>query len=156
VIVAAATVGSALGTALGAWIKARAPEPIAIAALSATVAVALAAAVSFGLFTAALALLIASLASSIGKLALDSVIQHDVADDVRTSAFARSETVLQLSWVLGGFIAIILPSNGNLGLALGTFALLAVLALTVHAVRTSPSRGIARLREQRLAGSAKR
>jgi hypothetical protein len=64
--------------------------------------------------------------------------------------------VLQLSWVLGGFIAIILPSNGNLGLALGSFVLLAVLVLTVHSVRTSPSRGIARLREQRLAGSAER
>lgn len=156
VIVAAATVGSALGTALGAWIKTRAPEPIAIASLCATIAVGIAAAVSFGLLTAALALLVASLASSIGKLALDSVIQHDVADDVRTSAFARSETVLQLSWVLGGFIAIILPSNGNLGLALGSFVLLAVLVLTVHSVRTSPSRGIARLREQRLAGSAER
>jgi MFS family permease len=156
VIVAAATVGSALGTALGAWIKSRAPELIAIASLCATVAIGAASAVWFVLFTAALALLIASLASSIGKLALDSVIQHDVADDVRTSAFARSETVLQLSWVLGGFIAIILPSNGNLGLALGSFVLLIVLVLTVHAVRTSPARGIARLHQQRLAGNAQR
>jgi MFS family permease len=154
VIVAAATLGSALGTALGAWIKARAPEPIAISSLCATVAIGIVTAIWFGLFTAALALLIASLASSIGKLALDSVIQHDVADDVRTSAFARSETVLQLSWVLGGFIAIVLPSNGNLGLALGSFVLLAILVITVHAVRTSPDRGIAQLRRQRLAGSA--
>lgn len=156
VIVAAATAGSALGTALGAWIKTRAPEPIALTALCATAAMSIATAIWFGLFTAALALLIASLASSIGKLALDSVIQHDVADDVRTSAFARSETVLQLSWVLGGFIAIILPSNGNLGLALGSFALLMVLAVTVHAVRNSPARGIARLRQERLAGGAQR
>jgi len=156
VIVAAATVGSALGTALGAWIKTRAPELIAITALCATVAVGIVTAIWFVLFTAALALLIASLASSIGKLALDSVIQHDVADDVRTSAFARSETVLQLSWVLGGFIAILLPSNGNLGLALGSFALLTVLVITVHAVHTSPARGIARLHRQRLAGNAQR
>jgi hypothetical protein len=156
VIVAAAAVGSALGTALGAWIKTRAPELIAIASLCATVAVGIATAIWFVLFTAALALLIASLASSIGKLALDSVIQHDVADDVRTSAFARSETVLQLSWVLGGFIAILLPSNGNLGLALGSFVLLTVLVITVHAVRTSPARGIARLHRQRLAGNAQR
>ena len=27
----------------------------------------------------------------------------------RTSAFARSETLLQLSWVIGGFIGIALP-----------------------------------------------
>jgi MFS family permease len=156
IIVAAATLGSALGTALGAWIKTRAPEPIAITSLTATVGIGVVTAIWFGLFTAALALLIASLASSIGKLALDSVIQHDVADDVRTSAFARSETVLQLSWVLGGFLAIILPSNGNLGLALGSSVLLAVLVITVHAVRTSPARGIARLHRQRLADNAQR
>jgi hypothetical protein len=82
------------------------------------------------------------------------VIQHDVADDVRTSAFARSETVLQLSWVLGGFIAILLPSNGNLGLALGSFVFLTVLVNTVHPVRTSPAPGIARQQRQRLAGNA--
>jgi hypothetical protein len=64
--------------------------------------------------------------------------------------------VLQLSWVLGGFLAIILPSNGNLGLALGSSVLLAVLVITVHAVRTSPARGIARLHRQRLADNAQR
>jgi hypothetical protein len=56
---------------------------------------------------------------------------------VRTSAFARSETVLQLSWVLGGFLAIVLPSNGALGLGLGAAVLVGVLAITVRAVRAS-------------------
>jgi hypothetical protein len=41
-------------------------------------------------------------------------------------------------------------------LALGSFVLLIVLVLTVHAVRTSPARGIARLHQQRLAGNAQR
>ena len=34
----------------------------------------------------------------------------------RTSAFARSETLLQLSWVLGGVIGIALPLIPKLGL----------------------------------------
>ena len=44
-----------------------------------------------------------------GKLSLDALIQRDVPERHRTSAFARSETLLQLSWVIGGFIGIALP-----------------------------------------------
>ena len=43
---------------------------------------------------------------SLGKLSLDALIQRDVRDDVRTSVFARSETLLQLSWVIGGFVGL--------------------------------------------------
>jgi hypothetical protein len=42
-----------------------------------------------------------------------------VPELVRTSAFARSETLLQMSWVLGGAIGIVLPLSGVLGLATG-------------------------------------
>ena len=42
----------------------------------------------------------AGLAQSLGKLSLDAIVQRDVPEAVRTSAFARSETLLQLS--LGG------------------------------------------------------
>ena len=151
VIVAAAAVGSFVGTSLGARLKARRPEALALTALSATAAMGILTAIWFGLLTAALSLLIASIAASIGKLSLDSVIQHDAAEAVRTSAFARSETALQLSWVLGGFLAIILPSNGSLGLSLGSVVLIVVLVITVHAVRTSPDRGIEQLRRRRVA-----
>ncbi len=41
-----------------------------------------------------------------GKLSLDALVQRDVPERHRTSAFARSETLLQLSWVIGGFIGI--------------------------------------------------
>ena len=155
-IVAGATVGSILGTTLGAWLKARPPEALAIGALMAAAAIGIATAIWFGLLTATLSILVASMVASIGKLGLDSVIQHDVADAVRTSAFARSETVLQLSWVLGGFLAIILPSNGTLGLSLASVVLVHVLAITVHAVRNSPDRGIELLRQRRTTRQARR
>jgi len=147
-IVAAATIGSIGGTTIGAWLKSRNPEPLAIGALFATAAIGIVSAIWFGILTATLAILITALVSSIGKLALDSVIQHDADDAVRTSAFARSETVLQLSWVLGGFLAIVLPSNGSLGLALGSIVLVLILIVTVHAVRNSPDRAIERLRQR--------
>jgi hypothetical protein len=42
-----------------------------------------------------------------------------VPEQVRTSAFARSETLLQMSWVFGGAVGIVMPLNGSLGLFVG-------------------------------------
>jgi MFS family permease len=151
VIVAAAALGSVLGTTLGAWLKPRQPEVLAIVSLIAAALIGVVTAVWFGLLTASLAILIANISQSLSKLGLDSVIQRDAVENVRTSAFARSETVLQLSWVLGGFVAIVLPSNGSLGLTLGSAVLVTVLLSTIKAVRVrvSPDRGIQLLRERR-------
>jgi MFS family permease len=151
VIVAAAALGSVLGTTLGAWLKPRQPEVLAIVRLIAAALIGVVTAVWFGLLTASLAILIANISQSLSKLGLDSVIQRDAVENVRTSAFARSETVLQLSWVLGGFVAIVLPSNGSLGLTLGSAVLVTVLLSTIKAVRVrvSPDRGIQLLRERR-------
>jgi MFS family permease len=151
IIVAAAALGSVLGITLGAWLKPRQPEILAIVSLGAAAILGVVTAVWFGLLTAALAILVANIAQSLSKLGLDSVIQRDAVEHVRTSAFARSETVLQLSWVSGGFLAIVLPSNGSLGLALGSVVLVTVLLATVRAVRVrmSPDRGIELLRERR-------
>ena len=43
--------------------------------------------------------LTAGLAQSLGKLSLDALIQREVPERDRAGAFARSETLLQLSWV---------------------------------------------------------
>ena len=149
IIVAGAAGGSVLGTTIGASLKSRRPEPLAVGSLVAAAGIAIATAVWFTLFTATLAILVANLAASIGKLGLDSVIQKDAAEQVRTSAFARSETVLQLSWVLGGFLAIVLPSIGSLGFSLASLVLVAVLGLTIRAIHNSPARGIEQLRHRR-------
>jgi MFS family permease len=151
IIVACAAIGSVLGTTLGAWLKPRQPEVLAIVSLIASALIGVVTAVWFGLVTAALAIVVANISQSLGKLGLDSVIQRDAVEQVRTSAFARSETALQLSWVLGGFIAIALPSNGSLGLTLASAVLVTVLLSTVKSVRmrVSPDRGIELLRERR-------
>ena len=49
------------------------------------------------------------------QAALDALVQREVPEEVRTSAFARSETVLQLAWVVGGGVGIALPVAGRLG-----------------------------------------
>lgn len=71
---------------------------------------------------------VAGFTQALSKLSLDAMIQRDVPEEVRTSAFARSETLLQMSWVVGGAIGIALPLNGVLGIsvAAGLLALGAV------------------------------
>lgn len=102
---------------MGAWLRARAPETIIAAVLTATLGVAVLAAVFFsGLMVAVLGAT-AGFCQALAKLSLDAMIQRDVPEAVRTSAFARSETLLQMAWVLGGGIGIVLPLNGVLGMS---------------------------------------
>jgi MFS family permease len=115
-IAVSAGTGNALGTALGSWLKSRAPEAIITTVLFLALSAAVAAAVWYSLPTIALVAAMAGLAQALGKLSLDALIQRDVPEDVRTSAFARSETTLQMSWVVGGAIGIVLPLKGELGL----------------------------------------
>jgi hypothetical protein len=69
--------------------------------------------------------LTAGLAQSLAKLALDSTIQRDVPERVQSSAFARSDTTLQLAWVVGGFVGIALPLMPRLGLGVAAAVLAA-------------------------------
>jgi len=89
----------------------------------------------YGVVTVVSVAAAAGLAQSLGKLSLDAIVQSDVPEAVRTSAFARSETVLQLSWVVGGGIGIALPLNGRLGLSIAAAGLLAMLGLTLRDLR---------------------
>lgn len=109
-VIGAAGVGSTIGVLLGSGMKTRKPEAVVLAVLILDVAVVSFAAVTYTLLTAMLLGLTVGVCQSLGKLSLDALIQRDVREAVRTSVFARSETLLQLSWVIGGF--------AGLGLAL--------------------------------------
>ena len=63
------------------------------------------------------------------------LIQRDVPERIRASAFARSETLLQLAWVVGGFIGIALPLMPQLGLGRSA-------AVLVRWARVSCSAGV--------------
>ncbi len=117
-VIGAAGVGSALGVALGSVLRAVRPEVTVVLALLVDATVTAVAAAFYGLPTAVLLGLTAGLAQSFGKLSLDALIQRDVPEQTRVSAFARSETLLQLSWVVGGFLGITMPLVPQLGLGL--------------------------------------
>lgn len=131
VVAVAAGLGNAVGTAIGAWLRARGPERIiAVVLLGALTVLAATAALYSAVLVAAVAAT-AGLAQALGKLSLDALIQRDVPEQVRTSAFSRSETTLQLAWVVGGAIGIALPLSGVLGMsvAAGLIALGALAAV---------------------------
>ena len=84
------------------------------------------AALFYGVASLALLALVAGLGQSLAKVSLDATIQRDVHERIQASAFARSDTTLQLAWVIGGFVGIAMPLNPQLGLGIGTAVLAGV------------------------------
>ncbi|MFJ2806235.1 MFS transporter [Kitasatospora sp. NPDC087271] len=128
----AAGTGNALGSVLGSWLRTRGPEATVTAMLLLATGATAAAALWYGVVTVVLVAGVAGVAASLGKLSLDALIQRDVPEAVRTSAFARSETLLQLSWVAGGAVGILLPLNGVLGLSVAAGVVGLMLLWTVR------------------------
>lgn len=124
VVIGAAGLGNTLGIAAASVLRNVNPRTVVVVALVADAIAAVVAALLYGLIAAVALGLTAGVAQAMGKLALDSTLQRDVPESYRTSAFARSETLLQLSWVIGGFIGIALPLIPEVGL--GTLAALMV------------------------------
>ena len=108
-VIGAAGLGNTVGIGLGSVLRKLNPSLTVVVALLADATAAVVAAVFYGLVPAVVLGLTAGVAAAMGKLSLDATIQRDVPERNRTSAFARSETLLQLSWVIGGFIGIAVP-----------------------------------------------
>ena len=114
-LVAAATVGSFAGNGLGARLGLGKPALISVYCVSATAAICVLPALADDVIPAAIATLVAACASSMAKVSLDACIQDDLPAESIASGFGRSETVLQLSWVVGGAFGLFLPKHWGLG-----------------------------------------
>jgi MFS family permease len=112
-VIGAAGLGNTVGIAVASMLRRLNPMLVVVVALLADTAAAVVAALFYGLVAAMLLGLTAGVAQAMGKLALDATIQRDVPESYRTSAFARSETLIQLSWVIGGFLGIAVPLEIN-------------------------------------------
>ncbi|MCW2787383.1 MAG: major facilitator superfamily 1 [Marmoricola sp.] len=118
-VIGAAGLGNTVGIGLSSVLKRMNPAIVIVVGLLADAVVAVCAALFYGLLASIALGLTIGVAQAMGKLALDATIQRDVPENFRTSAFSRSETVLQLSWVLGGLLGVALPtSHPVLGLML--------------------------------------
>ncbi|MDX6253480.1 MAG: hypothetical protein QOF10_6840 [Kribbellaceae bacterium] len=138
-VIAAAGIGNSLGTLTGSLLKARKPEAVVLVVLLADAIVAVCVAVLYGFPMLIVLGLVAGLCSSLGKLSLDAMIQRDVPETVRTSVFARSETVLQLAWVIGGGCGILLPLIPRLGFGFLAAVLVIVVVLVIRHKPSTPA-----------------
>ncbi|MBL8932122.1 MAG: MFS transporter [Kineosporiaceae bacterium] len=144
-VIACAAVGGGIGTAMGALVRRSRPEVVVAALLVVLTLTSTWASLGYGLVAVLAVALAAGLGQSLGKLCLDALIQDEVPDAVRTSAFARSETALQLAWVLGGAFGLALPLSGPWGLGIATLitagATAATLVGVIRLFRARPTPG---------------
>jgi hypothetical protein len=117
-LLAAATLGGFAGTALGSALRSRRPYIIMFGMLGVSTVVTALCAMFFGLLAALAVALIAAFGQVLAKLALDSTVQQEIGEDIRSSAFAASETLHQLAWVCGGLagVALSLTNSGVAGM----------------------------------------
>ena len=135
-VVAAAGLGNAGGVAVASLLRNLHPGTTVVLVLVLDAAAALLATVFYGVLPLVALGLCAGLAQSLAKFCLDATIQSDVPTKVQASAFARSDTTLQLAWVVGGFVGIALPLDPpRLGLGVA-FAVLAAWMFFVLAGRS--------------------
>lgn len=117
IVGACAAIGNFAGNASGARMKLGRPTPLVLACTCACVGIAVVAALLDNLIGAAVATLVAAGASALAKVSLDASIQDDLPAESIASGFGRSETVLQLSWVIGGSMGVLLPAEWWKGFA---------------------------------------
>jgi MFS family permease len=134
-MIAAAGVGGFLGSALGSALKTRRPLLITFGILAFSTVVTALCAAYFGLWAALVVALVAAFGQVLSKLALDSTVQQEIGEEIRTSAFAASETLNQLSWVAGGLlgVALSLTNSGVAGLTVAAAGLgISFILLVLH------------------------
>ncbi|KXP03628.1 MFS transporter [Tsukamurella pseudospumae] len=114
---AAAGVGNFIGNGIGARLQLPRPARIVVQTTIAATVGAIVAAVFGNIVVVAAVTFIASGVSALGKVSLDASIQDDLPDESRASAFGRSETALQLGWVGGAALGVLLPPTLWIGFA---------------------------------------
>jgi MFS family permease len=108
-VLSAAVVGQLLGTLAASRLPDRVVTRLTLSALVVPAAVCLVAAFDPSATSCAVAAGVTGLAASLAKFRLDAALQTHVPVASTSSAFARSETGLQLAWALGGAVGVAVP-----------------------------------------------
>ncbi|HWJ11766.1 MAG TPA: MFS transporter [Nocardioides sp.] len=138
-VVGAAGLGNTIGIVVASLVRKINPAVMVVVALLADIAALVVATVLYSLLTLVLLGLTVGLMQYLAKVSLDSTIQSGVPVRAHASAFAKGDTTLQLAWVIGGFLGVILsyPAVNGIGLA---FAAVLLTAWAVFVLRSAPSR----------------
>ena len=132
-LVAAAAAGGLAAMAIGSLLRARAPAFILFAMLTLAPIVTATCAWFFSLTSVIAVAFTAALAAGLAKLALDSTVQREIGEEIRSSAFAVSETLNQVANVAGSLAGVLVSmlDNGEAGLAIAAAFLTAALVTLV-------------------------
>ncbi len=128
-LAAAAGLGGLAGAAVANWARNHSPQLIVLLTLAVSLVTAGVTAFLFGLWAAVAVALIAAFAQELGKLALDAIVQREIGEEVRSSTFGVVEALLQVAWVFGGLVGL-LVSDWSAGPG-GLTAMAVVLALAL-------------------------
>ena len=132
-LVAGAAAGGLAAMAIGSLLRARAPQLILFAMLTLAPIVTAICAWFFSLASVITVTFTAALAAGLAKLALDSTVQREIGEEIRSSAFAVSETLNQVANVAGSLAGVLVSmlDNGEAGLAIAAAFLTAALVSLV-------------------------
>lgn len=132
-MVAGVSVGSLTAMAVGSVLRARAPYLILFSMLTIAPIAAAVCAYFFGLAAAVLVAFAATCCAGLAKLAQDSIVQREIGEEIRSSAFAVSETLNQVANVAGGLAGVLVSTldSGQVGLAIPAALMTAMLVLLV-------------------------
>jgi hypothetical protein len=131
IIGVAAGVGNFAGNMASARLKLGHPAQLVVRAAAAVTVLALVTALVGNLLIAAIATLVTSGASAIAKASLDASLQDDLPEESRASAFGRSESLLQLAWVAGGAMGVLVTTDLWVGFTAISAILILALAQTL-------------------------
>jgi MFS family permease len=132
---AAAAIGNFDGNFTCARLQLGRPAVLVVRCTTAVTVLAIAAAVAGNLVLAVIATLITSGSSAIAKASLDASLQHDLPEESRASGFGRSESTLQLAWVLGGALGVMVYTELWVGFTAVSGLLILGLAQTIVSFR---------------------
>lgn len=151
VVIGASTAGLMIGNGLASPLRSRLREELMLTTAIILIALAGIGAAVFGGVGAAIVLAaVVNLASGIGRMAFDSIVQRDAPDANQGRAFANFETRFQLSWAMAGAIPVLVTFPGRI--AFLTVGLIGVLAVVLY-IQSSRSRSRPRGRSTASASS---
>ncbi|WP_231618607.1 MFS transporter [Nonomuraea sp. SBT364] len=138
VLAAAAGLGGLIGAVAANWARNHSPGVLVLLTLAATVTTTIVSAIFFGLWTAVAISLVTAFAQELGKLALDAIVQREIGEEMRSSTFGVVEAMLQLAWVFGGLVGLVLSltESSTAGFVTLAVTLTAVLGWLVVTRRT--------------------
>lgn len=132
---AAAAIGNFAGNFTSARLRLGKPAELVVRCTVAVTLAALAAAIAGNLVVTTIATLVTSGSSAIAKASLDASLQHDLPEESRASGFGRSESTLQLAWVLGGTVGVLVYAELWIGFTAIGALLIPGLAQTIVSFR---------------------